>query len=284
MLEGDFYGLRGVAGVPVVVGPGGISRVVEFPLTDPEYGQIQAISKLVHRQVEGWMAGVAVNAFRRINPVLSMDMTPPTVSPSYAFVLKLTDQPGGMEVIAATFAHRGVSLACSLGNDGALDPEGRATMMVTFSATPAKKEIIRRALGRLSRVRSLVEYPMDAPELRKTAVLRLAGAEPLVPRRAVRSLERMESNVSSADGDRGGETTYLLVDTPVSVDAVLEDSPRRGSSARRFHDGHRIIRRSDTGHGVQSSSSDSMSMSMKEAVRASPSSWAAGTSSFNSAA
>ena len=39
-------------------------------------------------------------------------------------MLKLTDQPGGMEVIAATFANRGVSLACSLGNDGALDPEG----------------------------------------------------------------------------------------------------------------------------------------------------------------
>lgn len=157
-----------------------------------------------------------------------MDITPPTVSPSYAFVMKLTDQPGGMEVIAATFAHRGVSVACSLGNDGALDPQGRATMLVTFSATPAKKEIIRRALGRLSRMRSLVEYAMDAPELRKTAVLRLAGAEPLVPGRAVRLLERMASNVSSADGDRGGECTYLLVDTPVNVDAVLEEVRRGG--------------------------------------------------------
>ena len=38
----------------------------------------------------------------------------PTASGSYAFVLKLTDQPGGMEIIAATFAQRGVSLACSL--------------------------------------------------------------------------------------------------------------------------------------------------------------------------
>ena len=55
-----------------------------------------------------------------------------------------------MEIIAATFAQRGVSLACSLGNDGALNPDGRATMIVTFCATPAKKEIIRRALGRLS--------------------------------------------------------------------------------------------------------------------------------------
>jgi len=31
--------------------------------------------------------------------------------------MKLTDQPGGMEIIAATFAHRGVSITCSLGNE-----------------------------------------------------------------------------------------------------------------------------------------------------------------------
>ena len=111
--------------------------------------------------------------------------TPIKAAPaSYAFVLKLTDQPGGMEVIAATFAHRGVSLACSLGNDGALDPEGRATVIVTFSATPAKKEILRRALTRLWRVRSLVEHPMDSANLRKTAVFRVA-AEGFAPPPAV---------------------------------------------------------------------------------------------------
>ena len=134
---------------------------------------------------------------------------------SHAFVLKLTDHPGGMEIIAATFAHRGVSLACSLGNDGALDPEGRATVIVTFCATPAKKEILRRALGRLSRVRSLVEYPMRSPHLRKTAVFRVAGEIPpdgLPPGR----LERI------ARHDASGETTYLLVDLPATVDAFLE--------------------------------------------------------------
>ena len=134
---------------------------------------------------------------------------------SFAFVLKLTDQPGGMEVIAATFANRGVSLACSLGNDGALDPEGRATVIVTFSAPPAKKEIIRRALGRLSRVRSLVEYPMDSPGLRKTAVFRVAGRW---PEPSVDARPRLE--VIGRD-EAPDETTYLLVDTPVEVDAFL---------------------------------------------------------------
>ena len=139
----------------------------------------------------------------------------PAAPAGYAFVLKLTDQPGGMEIIAATFAHRGVSLACSLGNDGALDPEGRATVLVTFSAPPAKKEILRRALGRLSRVRSLVEHPMDSPDLRKTAVFRVAGRWPDGPA----GNARLEEIRHDADQD---ETTYLLVNTPVSVDAFLE--------------------------------------------------------------
>ena len=147
-----------------------------------------------------------------------MDSSRQTTPASYAFVLKLVDQPGGMEVIAATFANRGVSLACSLGNDGTLDPEGRATVIVTFSATPAKKEIIRRALRRLSRVRSLVEHPIDSPILRKTAVFRVAdeGMRPAeLAEFAAAKLERI------AQDEVAGETTYLLVETPAEVDDFL---------------------------------------------------------------
>ena len=141
-------------------------------------------------------------------------MNPADVPASYAFVLKLTDQVGSMEIIAATFAHRGVSLECSLGNDGAPDPDGHATVIVTFRAPPAKKEILRRALGRLSRVRSLAEYPLDSPHLRKTAVLRVAGdVAPPTPPAYLEEIVR--------DG-AAGETTYLLVDRPAAVDAFLE--------------------------------------------------------------
>ncbi len=151
-----------------------------------------------------------------------MDNTAPVRPPSYAFVMKLTDQPGGMEVIAATFANRGVSISCSLGTDGALDPQGRATVIVTFSATPAKKEIIRRALQRISRVRSLVEHPMDAPQLRKTAVLRLIGTAPFSPVARPHLLEAIPGLPEA------GECSYLLVDTPAVVDAVLEEARHGG--------------------------------------------------------
>ena len=143
---------------------------------------------------------------------------------SYAFVLKLSDHPGSMELIAATFAHRGVSLESSVGNDGTLDPEGRATVMVTFSAPPAKKENIRRALGRLSRVRSLREYQLDSPNLRKTAIFRVQGeSEDFGFALDGLKLERMPGQ------EGNGEMTFLLVDTPAAVDRFLA---RLGASGK----------------------------------------------------
>ena len=56
MLEGDFYGLSGPLGVPVVAGMNGISRVVEIPLTDQEHARLESVSHRLQRQVGGWMA------------------------------------------------------------------------------------------------------------------------------------------------------------------------------------------------------------------------------------
>jgi hypothetical protein len=147
------------------------------------------------------------------------------LTPPYTFVLKLTDRSGGMEMIAATFAHRGISLSTSLGNDGALDPDGRATVLVTFAATPAKKEALRRALSRLSRVVSLVEYPADSPLLRKTALIRLRRSIPEIPDGV--TVERVGAGAENATGG-GGEATLLLVGSPRAVDAVLEAAAERG--------------------------------------------------------
>ena len=52
MLEGDFYGMHGPFGVPVVVGANGISRVVEIPLAEAEHTQLAAISRRLHDQVQ----------------------------------------------------------------------------------------------------------------------------------------------------------------------------------------------------------------------------------------
>ncbi len=55
MLEGDFYGLSGPLGVPVIVGPSGVACIVEIPLAAEERAQIETISHSVQQKVAGWM-------------------------------------------------------------------------------------------------------------------------------------------------------------------------------------------------------------------------------------
>ena len=55
----DFHGLEGPLGVPVVVGAGGISRVVPIPLADAAHAQLESISKRLHQQVRTWMREAA---------------------------------------------------------------------------------------------------------------------------------------------------------------------------------------------------------------------------------
>jgi hypothetical protein len=145
----------------------------------------------------------------------------------YTFVLKLTDRPGAMELIAATFAHRGISLTATLGNDGTLDPSGNAVILLHFRATPSRKETLKRTLTRLSRVVSLVEHAPHAPHLRSCALLRLApGAT--VPDLAPDFSGAVEQVESESDAI---ETTWAILGPVSAVNALLESA--RGAGVLR---------------------------------------------------
>jgi malate dehydrogenase len=59
MLEGDFHGLSGPLGVPVVIGSYGISQVVQIPLTEPELTRLTTVSGQVTGKVKTWMTDFA---------------------------------------------------------------------------------------------------------------------------------------------------------------------------------------------------------------------------------
>lgn len=141
----------------------------------------------------------------------------------YTFVLKLTDRPGAMELVAATFAHRGISLSSTLGNDGTLDPEGRAIVLVTFTATPARKEALRNALRRLSRVVSLTEHGANDATIRKSALVRLApdAPMPVLPSGSPGSVDLLECE---ADGC----CLFAIFGPPAAVDTLLNAARQAG--------------------------------------------------------
>ena len=141
----------------------------------------------------------------------------------YTFVLKMTDRPGAMESIAATFAHRGISLSSTLGNDGTLDPEGRAIVLVTFTATPTRKEALRNALRRLSRVVSLVEHGADAAAVRKSALVRLSpeASMPVLPPGTLGSVDLL-------DCEPDGCCLFAVFGPPAAVDGLLNTARQAG--------------------------------------------------------
>ncbi len=127
----------------------------------------------------------------------------------HTFVLKLADRPGMLEIIGATFAHRGVSLSATVGSDGALDPEGRATITLHFCATPSRKEVLRRTLSRLNRVLSVSEVP---PELvQAVALVRVAPDA---------GLPLTNAAVFPLSGT-GREPVYRLIGTPEAVESAI---------------------------------------------------------------
>ena len=139
-------------------------------------------------------------------------------TPFHTLVLKLNDRPGGMELVAATFAHRGISLSLSLGHDGALDPDGYATVLVHFRATRARKAAIKAALSRLSRVISLREYDAQDREVRECALVRLAAGAPAP---ALPASAKGHVDVVTIDPDNG-DTLYSLVGLTDAIDKALQ--------------------------------------------------------------
>ncbi len=163
-------------------------------------------------------------------PGLTSDNTAAT---RHTFVLKLTDRPGAMELIAATFAHRGISLTMTLGNDGTQDSAGHATVLVHFHSTPARKEAVKATLSRLSRVVSLCEYGADAPDVRQTALIRLTPGSP-TPQASGVFVEPVQT-LSSAPSDCPPEIAhengpvFVLLGSPQAVSALLNTLRQNGA-------------------------------------------------------
>ena len=133
---------------------------------------------------------------------------------TYAVLLKLRDKPGAMESIAATFAHRGISLATILANDAANAPDSLATVLVTFRTTLARKETMKKILSRLSRVVSVTERTEGDAALRESALVRLA------PGAALPTDPQVQLSRLNADADTG-ETLWALFGPPAAVEASV---------------------------------------------------------------
>ena len=99
------------------------------------------------------------------------------MSQRWVFVVKALDQPGTLTAAAFVFSNRGISLEAILGSgitSTALE-EGR--LILSFRATERKKEMLLRALERLSSVLQVTSYLYDDPKLRTIAIAKVSSLE-----------------------------------------------------------------------------------------------------------
>lgn len=134
LLEGEFLGIHGVVGAPVVMTLGGMDRLVSFDLPADERAAVLAA---VYRDPSGiptrtvYMPGTKAET-RAYRCVLTM---------------KTSTRPGVLERIVAIFAERGINL-----DEVQASAQPQAGISLRFSASETVKDYLARRLMRVAEV------------------------------------------------------------------------------------------------------------------------------------
>ena len=195
--------LRGVLGVPLVLGPEGWTRVLLDALADDEtrrlHGAAQAVGSALRASGvpdAGDPAGrggppdtVRVARPSAARTVLAPDARAGDVEPSWVAQVRGVHRAGTLTGLAGVFSTRGVSFEHLA--TGEVDGDGDAgTIQVSFRASARRARALERAVGRLATVRSVVVHELRAgPRSQVTA-----GSDP--------PSARLEPPAPSPDRDR----------------------------------------------------------------------------------
>ncbi|SMF53036.1 malate dehydrogenase [Cellulosimicrobium cellulans J1] len=172
---------HGVLGVPVVLGPGGWTRVLLDELPDDEARRLAQAADGIAATVAasgstraavpdaqaGAAAGDAPDGDEQVDRTDRGDRAASDeargAETSWVATVHGLDQPGTLTALTGVFSTRGVSFD-SLAT-GPVDGDGRAgRIVVTFRATPRRTRALERAVRRLATVRSVVVEPTPSPE------------------------------------------------------------------------------------------------------------------------
>lgn len=150
-LEGEFLGLSGVVGAPIVMTLGGIDRVVPYELSAAETAEVRAAVYVAPDSVRSPSGVEALSprkkrsrAMRAADDVLPFRGVVTTRSGA---------QPGTVERVSAVFAGRGISLSTLR-----TDPGKPPTLTLRFAATRQLTDYLAR---RLARIRDVVKVSIS---------------------------------------------------------------------------------------------------------------------------
>jgi malate dehydrogenase len=139
-LEGEFLGLSGVVGAPIVLTLGGIDRVVPYELSAEETAAVRAA---VYVDPESAGSGRA-RAVRARSDERARRQVDQALAWRCVLTTRSGAQPGTVERVSAVFAGRGISLSTLR-----TDPGRPPTLTLRFEATKQVKDYLTRRLARI---------------------------------------------------------------------------------------------------------------------------------------
>ena len=130
----------------------------------------------------------------------------------WVFVVKAQDKPGALTAAASVFSNRGVSLNTILGSGMTPAEAEGGRIILSFWANERKKDMLLRALQRLSSILQVQAYPYSSPELRAIGVIR-------VDAKADISTSEVQIEIISNQGD---SKSILITGGPPAVETMIE--------------------------------------------------------------
>ncbi len=131
----------------------------------------------------------------------------------WVFVVKAQDKPGALTAAASVFSNRGVSLNTILGSGMTPTEAEGGRIIISFWANERKKDMLLRALQRLSSILQVQAYPYSSPELRAIGVIR-------VDAKADVSASEVQIELISNQGD---SKSLLVTGSPPTVETMIEN-------------------------------------------------------------
>jgi acetolactate synthase small subunit len=130
----------------------------------------------------------------------------------WVFVVKVLDKPGTVTAAASVFSNRGVSLEAILGSGINPHTSEDARLVLSFQASERKKDMLMRALQRLSKVAGVDAYRYNDPQLRAIAIAKVSSLE---------NVELTEVQ-TEAIAQTPNNQTFLLTGSTTAIDQLLD--------------------------------------------------------------
>jgi acetolactate synthase small subunit len=134
----------------------------------------------------------------------------------WVFRAHVVDRAGALTSISSAFSNEGINIETVVGHGTEKYVHIEGSVLITFSCSEKKRDIMARKIERLSKVIKLEEHSYDSKKLRKSVLIR--SNRPLKPVDVVGEDAFLTHELVNSDQE---SWTYFLAGAPSELDPVL---------------------------------------------------------------